>query len=244
MLSLPAAKDAAAPYPVRIDAPDLCGRFTARVIRDVTIGATTGIIAERFALLEQKLILNAVDATNYVWMGMGQPTHVFDLDKLEGGIVVRRAHKGEKLRLLDGSERTLDSDDLVVADEKKALALAGVMGGWDSMITAETKNVLVEAAWFDPASIRGTSRRHGLHTDASHRFERGADFNAPPVASALVSRFLLESGGYLEGELVDVVVPHAAARTAHREAVRLQVSEVRPHPGDDGGWSRHHGVHG
>ncbi len=226
-VALPAARDGAAPYPVRIDAPDLCGRFTARVIRDVTIGTTTGIIAERFALLEQKLILNAVDATNYVWMGMGQPTHVFDLDKLEGGIVVRRAHKGEKLRLLDGSEVTLDSDDLVVADEKKALALAGVMGGWDSMITAETKNVLVEAAWFDPASIRGTSRRHGLHTDASHRFERGADFNAPPVASALVSRFLLESGGYLEGELVDVVVPHAAARTANREAVRLQVSEVR-----------------
>lgn len=225
--SLPAAKTTVQPYPVRIDAPDLCGRFTARVIRGVTIKPSTGIVADWFAMLEQKTISNAVDATNYVWMAMGQPTHVFDLDKLEGGIVVRRAHKGEKLRLLDGTERTLDTADLVVADEKKALALAGVMGGWDSMITATTKNVLVEAAWFDPASIRGTSRRHGLHTDASHRFERGADFNAAPVASALVSRLILASGGILEGELVDVVVPNTAAHTAQREPVRLELGEVR-----------------
>ncbi|HVJ08892.1 MAG TPA: phenylalanine--tRNA ligase subunit beta [Acidisarcina sp.] len=215
------------PYPVRIEAPDLCGRFTARVLRSVTIKPSTGLLARRFAALEQKLISNAVDATNYAWIAMGQPTHVFDLDKLEGGIVVRRARKGEKLRTLDGVERTLYPDDLVVADEKKALAIAGVMGGWDSMITPETKNVLVEAAWFDPASIRGTSRRHGLHTDASHRFERGADFNAPPVASALVSRMLLADGGEAEGELVDVAIPEAAARTANRSAVRLELSEVR-----------------
>ena len=108
--------------------------------------------------------------------------------------------------LLDGIERTLDTDDLVVADEKKAVGLAGVMGGWDTMITADTKNVLVEAAWFDPAIVRGMSRRHGLHTDASHRFERGADFNAPPVASALVSRMVLADGGEVVGDLVDVVV--------------------------------------
>lgn len=225
--SLPHAAKAPHPYPVRIEAPELCGRFTARVLRGVTIKPSSGLLAERFSGLQQKMISNAVDATNYVWIGMGQPTHVFDLDKLEGGIVVRRAYKGEKLRTLDGIERTLDTDDLVVADEKKALALAGVMGGWDTMITAETKNVLVEAAWFDPASIRGTSRRHGLHTDASHRFERGADFNAPPVASALVSRMVLADGGEAVGDLVDVVVPAAAARTAHRQPVRLVLSEVR-----------------
>ena len=109
---------------------------------------------------------------------MGQPTHVFDLDKIEGGIIVRRARKGEKLKTLDGVERILDPEDLVVADHVKPLGLAGVMGGWDSMITAETKNVLVEAAWFEPMAVRRTARRHGLHTDASHRFERGADFNA------------------------------------------------------------------
>ncbi len=173
------------PIKVSIEAPELCGRFTARALSQVRIQPSTGVVAERFALLQQKLISNAVDATNYVTLAMGHPTHAFDRDKLEGGIIVRRARSGEKLRTLDGIERVLDPEDLVVADEKKALGLAGVMGGWDTMITAETKNILVEAAWFDPATVRRSSKRHGLHTDASHRFERGADFNAPPVASAL-----------------------------------------------------------
>ncbi|HEX4066613.1 MAG TPA: phenylalanine--tRNA ligase subunit beta [Acidobacteriaceae bacterium] len=215
------------PFPVRIEEPKLCGRFTARVLRDVRIVPATGIVAERFRLLEQKPISNAVDATNYVTLAIGQPTHVFDLDKLEGGIVVRRARKGEKLRTLDGVERTLDPDDLVVADEKKAVGLAGVMGGWDTMITAETKNILVEAAWFDPVAVRRSSKRHMLHTDASHRFERGADFNAPPVASALVSRLVLEAGGSPEGELVDVVIPEAEARTARRASIGFSLSEVQ-----------------
>jgi phenylalanyl-tRNA synthetase beta chain len=219
-------------YPVRSEAPTMCGRFTARVIRGVTIGQSTGRVAEYFAALEQKLISNAVDASNFVLQGMGQPTHAFDLDKLEGGIVVRCARKGEKLRLLDGTERTLEADDLVVADEKKALALAGVMGGWDSMITPETKNILVEAAWFDPASIRRSSRRHMLHTDASHRFERGADFNAAPVANALVTRLILEAcGGKIEGPLVDIVEPAAAAATALRAPIALSVKEVKRHLG-------------
>src|ERR1035437_3422998 len=130
---------------------------------------------------------------------MGQPRHVFGLDKMEGGIIVRRARKSEKLKTLDGVECVLDAEDLVVADHKKALGLAGVMGGWETMITAATKNVLVEAAWFEPMAVRRTARRHGLHTDASHRFERGADFEAAPVASALVSRILLANGGWLEG---------------------------------------------
>ena len=96
---------------VRIEAPELCGRFTARILRGVNVGVSTGTVAERFKLLEQKQIFNTVDATNFVWMAMGHPTHAFDLDKLEGGIVVRRAHKGEKLKLLDGTERTLEADD-------------------------------------------------------------------------------------------------------------------------------------
>lgn len=224
--SLPPAKPTRQPYPVRIEAPDLCGRFTARVLRNVKITASQGEVAERFALLEQKLISNAVDATNFVTLAMGHPTHAFDLDKLEGGIVVRRARAGERLKLLDGTERTLAADDLVVADEKKALALAGVMGGWDTMITPETKNILVEAAWFDPSAVRRSARRHGLHTDASHRFERGADFAAPPVASALVSRLILEAGGEIEGDLVDAVIAEAAEHTAVRPAISLQLSEV------------------
>jgi phenylalanyl-tRNA synthetase beta chain len=225
-VSLPAAEPAKQPISVRIDAPDLCGRFTARVLRDVNIMPSTGEIAQRFSLLEQKLISNAVDATNFVTMAIGHPTHAFDLDKLEGGIVVRRALAGEKLRLLDGTERTLVPDDLVVADEKKALALAGVMGGWDTMITSATKNILVEAAWFDPGTVRRSSRRHGLHTDASHRFERGADFNAPPLASALVCDAILAAGGSIEGDLVDVIVPELAARTSQRPPISLHIGEI------------------
>ena len=230
--SLPEPHRAAQPFSVRIEDETGCGRFTARVLRDITVGESrdwfTGAeVATYFALLEQKKISNAVDASNFAWLAMGQPTHAFDLDKIEGGIIVRRARKGEQLKTLDGVERTLDPEDLIVADHARPLGLAGVMGGWDSMITPETKNVLVEAAWFDPICVRRTARRHGLHTDASHRFERGADFNAGPVASALVSSILLANGGWLEGNLVDVRVAAAEARTVHRPAVALALSEVQ-----------------
>ena len=218
-------------FPVTIEAKHLCGRFTAQVLRNVTIAPSTGQIAEYFTFLNQKQISNAVDASNFVLLGMGHPTHAFDLDKLEGGIIVRLAHKGEKLKLLDGTDRTLEPDDLVVADHKKALALAGVMGGWDSMITPETKNVLVEAAWFDQSTVRRSSRRHGLHTDASHRFERGADFNAAPIANALVSQLILQQGGQAEGALIDVIVPEIAARTASRPPINLSVKQVQRHLG-------------
>jgi phenylalanyl-tRNA synthetase beta chain len=229
--ALPEAKPAKTPFGVRIEAEDACGRFTARVLRGVKIAESRdwfagAEVATYFALLEQKMISNAVDASNYAWLAMGQPTHAFDLDKIEGGIVVRRARKGEKLKTLDGMERVLDAEDLVVADHARALALAGVMGGWDTMITPETKNVLVEAAWFDPMAVRRTARRHGLHTDASHRFERGADFNAAPAASALVSAILLASGGWIEGELVDVRVAAQEERTARRKPITLALGEV------------------
>jgi phenylalanyl-tRNA synthetase beta chain len=229
---LPESKPASVPYPVSIEATDACGRFTARVLRGVKIGPSKdwfagADVSTYFGLLQQKQISNAVDASNYAWLAMGQPTHAFDLDKIVGGIVVRRAVKGEKLKTLDGVERILDPEDLVVADHAKVLGLAGVMGGWDTMITAETTNVLVEAAWFDPIAVRRTARRHGLHTDASHRFERGADFNAAPVASALVSAILLANGGFIEGELVDVQAAAIAAKTAHRKPVELQLGEVQ-----------------
>jgi len=231
-VSLPKHSPAAQPFSVQIEAQDACGRFTARVLRGITIGESRdwfpgAEVATYFGLLEQKKISNAVDATNFAWLAMGQPTHAFDLDKIEGGIIVRRARKGEKLKTLDGMDRVLDPEDLVVADHVKALGLAGVMGGWDTMITADTRNVLVEAAWFDPMAVRRTARRHGLHTDASHRFERGADFNAAPVASALVSKILLANGGSVEGDLVDVRVPAIEARTAHRKPISLALSEVQ-----------------
>ena len=141
--------------------------------------------------------------------------------------MVRRARKGERLKTLDGVERMLDAEDLIVADHAKPVGLAGVMGGWDTMITPATTNVLVEAAWFEPMAVRRTARRHGLHTDASHRFERGADFNGGPVASALVSRILLANGGWIEGDLVDERVAAMEARTANRKPVALALSEVR-----------------
>jgi phenylalanyl-tRNA synthetase beta chain len=218
-------------FPVTIEAPILCGRFTAQVLRNVTIAPSIGQIAEYFTLLNQKQISNAVDASNFVLHGMGHPSHAFDLDKLEGGIIVRLARKGEKLKLLDGTDRTLEPDDLVIADQKKALGLAGVMGGWDTMITPETKNILIEAAWFDPVSIRRSSRRHGLHTDASHRFERGADFNAAPTANALVSNLILQNGGQAEGELIDVIIPQIAAHIASRPPIQLSVHQVQRHLG-------------
>ncbi len=229
---LPKPRSGSQPFPVKIEDENACGRFTARVLRDITISESRdwflgAEVSTYFALLEQKKISNAVDATNFAWLAMGQPTHAFDLDKLEGGIIVRRARKGERLKTLDGVERVLDADDLVIADHKKALGLAGVMGGWDTMITPETKNVLVEAAWFDPIVVRQTARRYGLHTDASHRFERGADFNAAPVASAIVSAILLANGGSIEGELVDIRVPAAQARTSQRKPIALALSEVQ-----------------
>jgi phenylalanyl-tRNA synthetase beta chain len=230
--ALPEARASDVPFPVRIEAQDECGRFTARVLRGITIGESRdwfkgAEVSTYFALLDQKRISNAVDATNFAWLAMGQPTHAFDLDKIEGGILVRRARRGERLKTLDGVERALDAEDLIVADHAKPLALAGVMGGWDTMITPQTTNVLVEAAWFEPMAVRRTARRHGLHTDASHRFERGADIHAGPLASALVSKVLLANGGWMEGELVDARVAELEARTANRKPVALALNEVR-----------------
>ncbi|GAC1364006.1 MAG: hypothetical protein NVSMB3_12500 [Acidobacteriaceae bacterium] len=201
----------------------------------MTIAPSTGQVRSFFDLLGQKQISNAVDASNFTLLGMGHPTHAFDLDKIEGGIVVRLAQRGERLRLLDGTERTLEADDLVIADERKALSLAGVMGGYDSMITPETRNVLVESAWFLPATIRRSSRRYLLHTDASHRFERGADFQAAPLANQLVVDLILRdsaaSGGYADGALIDRRDAATERRTAARPPISLSVEQVQRHLG-------------
>ena len=200
-----------------------CARYTARVVRDVKIKPSPDAMAKRLLLVDQRSINNAADATNYTLWEMGHPTHVFDLDLLEGGkILVRRAFSGETLKTLDGVERKLTPEDLVIADAVKPVALAGVMGGFDTMITAKTKNILIESAWFDPSTVRRTSRRHGLHTDASHRFERGADFEATTKACDRVAVLLLESaGGKLDGGAIDVV-----ARQVDLAPVALHLSEV------------------
>jgi phenylalanyl-tRNA synthetase beta chain len=210
-------------FAIEIADPAGCARYTARVVRDVNVKPSPDAMANRLLLVDQRPINNAADATNYTLWEMGHPTHVFDLDLLAGGkIVVRRASSGETLKTLDGVERKLTPEDLVIADAVKPVALAGVMGGFDTMITAKTKNILIESAWFDPSTVRKTSRRHGLHTDASHRFERGADFEATTKACDRVAVLLLESaGGKLAGGAIDVV-----ARQVDLAPVALHLSEV------------------
>ncbi len=215
--------DARPSFSIDIQDDQGCARFTARILRDVTIKASPAKIARRLALLDQRPINNAVDATNYTLWEMGKPTHVFDLDLLEGRkIVVRRARDGEVLKTLDGVERKLTSEDLVVADAKKPVGLAGTMGGFDAMITEKTRNILIESAWWDPVTVRKMSRRHGLHTDASHRFERGADYESTVVSCNRVAELILRcGGGELAGEPIDVV-----ARALDQAPVALRVSEV------------------
>ena len=211
------------PFPIAVEEPDLCPRFSARVIRGTKVKASPDKIARRLQLLDQRPISNAVDATNYVLWEMGKPTHVFDMDLLEGGrLIIRNAKDGERLKTLDGVERTLTSDDLVVADGKKPVGLAGVMGGFDTMITDKTRNILIESAWWDPVTVRKTSRRHGIHTDASHRFERGADFESTVLSCDLVAALILNSGGgELVGNVIDVV-----SRQIDQAPVVLRLSEV------------------
>src|SRR5437667_4848381 len=219
---LPAAKGNAE-FHIQIDEPELCPRFTGRVLRDVTIKPSPSQVSKRLALLDQRPINNAVDATNYTLWEMGKTTHLFDLDLLEGGkIIVRRAEEGERLKTLDGVERKLTPEDLVVADARKPVALAGVMGGFETMITQKTRNILIESAWWDPVTIRKSSRRHGLHTDASHRFERGADFESTALSCDRVAELILESGGgELQGGVIDVV-----AKRVDLAPVALHISEV------------------
>jgi phenylalanyl-tRNA synthetase beta chain len=218
----PSAKQDSA-FPITVEEPQLCPRFSARVIRAVRIKPSPEKVAHRLQLLDQRPISNAVDATNYVLWEIGKPTHIFDADLLEGGkIVVRKARHGETLKTLDGVERKLTTEDLVVCDAKKPVGLAGVMGGYDTMITEKTRNIVIESAWWDPSIVRAMSRRHALHTDASHRFERGADFESTVLSCDLVAKTILDSGGgELAGDVVDVV-----SRPMDQAPVLLRVSEV------------------
>ncbi len=211
-------------FPIVIEDAAGCARYTARVVRGVKIGPSPEHIVKRLELLGSRAINNAADATNYAISELGHPTHAFDLDLLAGGtIIVRRAREREALKTLDGVERKLSTDDLVIADANKPVALAGVMGGFDSMITEKTKNVLIESAWFDPATVRSMAKRHGMHTDASHRFERGADWGVTPTACDRVAELILETaGGELTGDRIDAV-----ARKIERAPIALRRTEVK-----------------
>ena len=189
-----------------LQVPNLCRRFGARLVRGIGGRPASELVRARLAAIGAKSISAAVDATNYVLWDTGQPLHAFDFDKLSGGLlIIRKARKGEKLVTLDGIERALETSDIVVADAERAVSLAGIMGGFDTAVTDGTTNVLLEAAWWDPATIRRTARRLGMHTDASHRFERSADIDAIPGALNLAARLLMDAaGGTVAPGLLDV----------------------------------------
>src|SRR5437763_3289188 len=219
-----AASAAEVSFPITVEEPQLCPRFSARVIRNTKIKPSPENVAHRLQLLDQRPISNAVDDTNYVLWEIGKPTHVFDADLLEGDqIIVRKARDGETLKTLDGVERKLTKEDLVVADARKPVGLAGVMGGYDTMITDKTRNILIESAWWDPVTVRRMSKRHGIHTDASHRFERGADFESTVPSTDRVAELILNSGG---GELIGGVID-VIARTLDLAPIELDRREVK-----------------
>jgi len=209
---------------VTIEVPDRCGRFAARLVRGIAPSPSSPVWRRRFESLDLKSIDAAVDATNIALWGIGQPLHAFDADRVQGGrLIVRMARAGEKLACLDGVERELHPEDVVVADGRRALSLAGVIGGVESAIVpGTTRNVLLEAAWWDPVSIRRTARRHGLHTDASHRYERGADIEAIPAGLALAAARILESsGGELAAGMIDAYPRPFAPRRVRLRHRRL-----------------------
>jgi len=189
-----------------------CPFYTARIIRGVKVGPSPQWLADRLAAVGVRPISNVVDVTNYVLLETGQPLHAFDLAKLEGGVVVRSAHEGEGLRALDGSELQLRGHDLVIADGKKVVALAGVMGGAESGVTASTTDLLLESAWFEPARVRKSSRELGLSTDSSYRFERRVDPAAVVSASARAVELILQTAGGVAAP--EVLVAGVAPQTA------------------------------
>lgn len=199
---------------VSIEDPDLCNRFTARVIRGVTVGPSPQWLVDRLEAVGERSINNVADITNYVMLEFGQPMHAFDLDKLaENRIVVRRARKGETIQTLDEIDRNLEASMLAICDAEKPAAIGGIMGGHDSSITDSTVNVLLEVAYFDRGNIRATSRKLNLTTEASYRFERGVDIENLKRASDRAARLICELAGGEMGEFLDVYPTRALQNT-------------------------------
>ncbi|CDF96847.1 MULTISPECIES: phenylalanine--tRNA ligase subunit beta [unclassified Pseudomonas] len=191
---------------VEVLAPTACPRYLGRVIRNVDLSKPTPLwMVERLRRADVRSIDAAVDITNYVMLELGQPLHAFDLAEINGGIRVRMAEEGEKLVLLDGQEVTLRSDTLVIADHSRALAIAGVMGGEHSGVSTSTRDVFLESAFFDQIAVAGKARSYGLHTDASHRYERGVDWQLAREAMERATGLLLEITGGEAGPIIETV---------------------------------------
>jgi phenylalanyl-tRNA synthetase beta chain len=204
---------------IRVADPEGCPRFTARVIEDVRVGLSPAWARRRLEAAGVRPVNNVVDVTNYVMLELGQPMHAFDYDRIAGHrLVVRRADPGERLLTLDGVDRTMDAETLVVADARRAVALAGIIGGGDTEIGPGTTRVLLEAAYWNPQTIGRTARRLGIRTEASARFERGMDPAGPILAQRRAAQLLSEwCGGRVLRGIVDV-----ARRGLGRRAIRLR----------------------
>lgn len=220
-----------------LDAPAACPRYLGRVIRHINLNADTPLwMQERLRRSGIRSIDPVVDVTNYVLLELGHPMHAFDLDQLQGSIHVRMAAAEEKLTLLDGQEVTLTNDVLVIADEVKPLAMAGIFGGQGSGVTTNTRHIFLESAFFAPSAIAGRARRYGLHTDASHRYERGVDPELQRTAMERATALLLEICGGEPGPIVeaksDEHLPKAAQVSLRAErlakvlGIHIEAAEV------------------
>ncbi|EPF1537082.1 phenylalanine--tRNA ligase subunit beta [Vibrio vulnificus] len=209
---------------IEVKAPAACPRYLGRVVKNVNVQAKTPLwMQEKLRRCGIRSIDPVVDITNFVLLEQGQPMHAFDLAKIDGGIVVRLAEQGEKITLLDGSEAELNADTLVVADHNKALAIAGIFGGEESGVTSETKDVLLECAFFAPDHIRGRARSYGLHTDSSMRFERGVDYALQASAMERATALLVEICG---GEVAPVVAVESEAELPKPNKVALRRTKL------------------
>ncbi|MBV9671540.1 MAG: phenylalanine--tRNA ligase subunit beta, partial [Verrucomicrobia bacterium] len=193
---------------VRVEASDACPYYTARIIRGVRVSQSPAWLRRRIESAGLRSVNNVVDATNYILLDVGQPLHAFDAARIRGNLIVRRAAANEKMLALDGKEYELGLNDLVIADRERPLVIAGVMGGEDSGVTLQTRDVLLESAFFDSATIRRTSRRLGLFSDSSYRFERGIDPETVDLASQKCTDLILQiAAGHAEPGLIGVGVP-------------------------------------
>ena len=208
---------------VEIKDPDLCPRYAARLVRGVKIGPSPEWLLKRLETIGQRPINNVADITNYVLHELGQPLHAFDFHRLAGPrIIVRRATAGEKLKTLDGVERTLTTDMLVIADAERPVALAGIMGGEESEISSSTTDVLIESAYFDPDSVRRTARALGMDTEASRRFERGADIEGVLRAQERCIQLICElAGGVATEDWIDIYPRPYVSRTVRLRSQRV-----------------------
>jgi phenylalanyl-tRNA synthetase beta chain len=228
LIGLPPNRRAAEPTTrggvrVSIEDPDGCARFHGAVVRGVKIGPSPEWLRRRLESVGARSINNVVDATNYVMLEHAQPTHAYDLNKLRGpAVVARRARDGERLTTLDGVDRALDSSMTIIADADGPIGIAGVMGGAASEVDANTTDLFLECAWFQPAQVRRARRALGLSTDASYRFERGVDlWGAPEAFQRLVSLVVAVAGGSVDGEPVDLW-----PRVSHPPRIFLRLDRV------------------